>query len=308
MPFGDFQKRYGAKYYVVHRSDLHRLLSDAVPQERIHLGMRCKDVELRNGSVGLIFDDGTSAEADVAIGCDGIRSAVRSRLFGGEGPRYVGTMCWRALAPSDALPKDYHDRHVNQWSGEGGFVISYRIRQDKFINFVAVRHQSGWTEPSWSVPSTVDEMLAAFNNAGETLHTMLGKATSCSKWGQFTGEHAVQWTKGRVTLLGDSAHAMLATFGQGANMAFEDAHVLAQWLGENAGDPDAALAGYEAARKPRATRLQQLSRTEVGFKKQHSNWDRLQREFVFLTRHGSTTAGIYDWIYRYDPVTQWRGP
>jgi hypothetical protein len=92
-------------------------------------------------------------------------------------------MCWRAMAPSDALPKDYHDRHVNQWSGEGGFVISYRIRQDKFINFVAVRHQSDWTEPSWSVPSTVDEMLAAFNNAGETLHTMLGKATSCSKWG-----------------------------------------------------------------------------------------------------------------------------
>jgi len=306
LPFGDFAKRYGAKYYVVHRSDLHRLLSDAVPQASIHLGKRCKGVELRRDSVGLTFDDGTSAEADVAIGCDGIRSAVRARVFGGEGPRYVGTMCWRALAPSDALPKDYHDRHVNQWSGEGGFVISYRIRQDKFINFVAVRQQPGWTEQSWSVPSSVDEMLAAFSNAGETLHTMLSKATSCSKWGQFTGEHAVQWTKERVTLLGDSAHAMLATFGQGANMAFEDAYVLAQWLGENAEDPHAALASYEAARKPRATRLQQLSRTEVGFKKQHSNWDRLHREFVFLTRHGSTTAGIYDWIYRYDPVTDWR--
>ena len=116
----------------------------------------------------------------------------------------------------------------------------------------------------------------------------------------------MQWTKGRVTLLGDSAHAMLATFGQGANMAFEDAYVLAQWLSESADDADAALAGYEASRKPRATRLQQLSRTEVGFKKQHSNWDRLRRELVFLTRFGSTTAGFTDWIYRYDPVTQWR--
>lgn len=307
LPFGDFEKRYGAKYYVTHRSDLHRILSEGARPSHIHLGKRCTRVELRHDSVGLSFGDGTSAEADVVVGCDGIRSAVRAHVFGGEGPSYVGTMCWRALAPSDALPKDCHDRHVNQWSGENGFVISYYVRQGKFINFVAVRQQPGWTETSWSVPSTVDEMLAAFPDVGEELRAMMRQATSCSKWGQFTGEHAPQWTKDRVTLLGDSAHAMLATFGQGANMAFEDAYVLAQWLGENADDPRVALAGYEAARKPRATRVQQLSRTEVHFKKLHSDWDRLRREFVFVTRFGSTTSGIYRWIYGYDPVAQWRG-
>ena len=137
LPFVDFEKRYGAKYYVVHRSDLHRLLAETVPQSSIQLGKRCTAVESRNNTVGLSFDDRTSGEADVVVGCDGIRSAVRACVFGGEGPRYAGTMCWRALAPSDALPKDYHDRHVNQWSGDGGFVISYYIRQGKFINFVA---------------------------------------------------------------------------------------------------------------------------------------------------------------------------
>jgi salicylate hydroxylase len=307
LPFGDFEKRYGAKYYVVHRSDLHRMLSEAVPQADIHLGKRCTQVETRNGSVGLSFNDGSSAEADVAVGCDGIRSAVRACLFGGEGPHYAGTMCWRALAPADALPKDYHDRHVNQWSGDGGFVISYYVRQGKFINFVCVRQQPGWTEQSWSVPSTVDEMLASFPHVGAKLRSMMAAVTSCSKWGQFTGEHAPQWTKGLVTLLGDSAHAMLATFGQGANMAFEDAYVLARWLRASDDDPDAALARYEAVRKPRATRVQQLSRTEVLFKKQHSHWDRLRREVAFLTRHGSTTGGVYRWIFGYDPVAQWRG-
>jgi salicylate hydroxylase len=306
LPFGDFEKRYGAKYYVVHRSDLHRLLSEAVPEASIQLGKRCKQVESRNGTAGLTFTDGTSAEADVVVGCDGIRSAVRASLFGGEGPHYAGTMCWRALAPASALPKDYHDRYVNQWSGDGGFVVSYYVRQGEFINFVCVRQQPGWAEQSWSVPSSVDEMLAAFPHAGEHLRRMMGEATSCSKWGQFTGEHAPQWTKDRVTLLGDSAHAMLATFGQGANMAFEDAYVLAQWLRTSADDPDAALAGYEAVRKPRATRVQQLSRTEVLFKKQHSNWDRLRREVAFVTRHGSTTGGVYRWIFGYDPVAQWR--
>jgi salicylate hydroxylase len=90
-------------------------------------------------------------------------------------------------------------------------------------------------------------------------------------------------------------------------MAFEDAYVLAQWLRAGAGDPQAALTGYEAVRKPRATRVQQLSRTEVRFKKQHSSWDRLRREYVFLTQHGSTTSGVYRWIFGYDPVAQWRG-
>ncbi len=307
LPFGDFERRYGAKYYVVHRSDLHRLLSEAVPLESIELGKRCTAVESRDGSVGLSFADGTDAEADVVVGCDGIRSSVRACIFGGEGPHYAGTMCWRALAPADALPKDHHDHYVNQWSGEGGFVISYFIRQGEFVNFVAVRQQPGWTEQSWSVPSSVGEMLAAFPDAGEKLRSMMAQATSCSKWGQFTGEHAARWTKGRVTLLGDSAHAMLATFGQGANMAFEDAYVLAQWLRASADDPLAALLGYETARKPRATRVQQLSRTEVRFKKLHSGWDQLRREWTFLTRHGSTTKGVYRWIYGYDPIAQWRG-
>jgi salicylate hydroxylase len=307
LSFVDFEKRYGAKYYVVHRSDLHRLLSEALPQNIIRLGKRCTQVESQNGSAALIFADGSSAEADVVVGCDGIRSAVRASFFGGEGPRYAGTMCWRALAPTHALPKDYHDRHVNQWSGDDGFIISYYVRQDKFINLVCVRQRPDWSEQSWSVPSSVDEMLAAFPHVNEKLRRMMASATSCSKWGQFTGEHAPQWTRGRVTLLGDSAHAMLATFGQGANMAFEDAYVLSRWLRAKTDDPVAALVGYEAVRKPRATKVQQLSRTEVRFKKQRSNWDRLRRQWTFITRHGLTTGGVYRWIFSYDPVSQWQG-
>src|SRR5262245_31708372 len=75
LPFVDFAKRYGAKYYVVHRSDLHRMLSEALPPAVIHLGKRCVAAQTRNGAAALTFADGSSAEADVVIGCDGIRSA-----------------------------------------------------------------------------------------------------------------------------------------------------------------------------------------------------------------------------------------
>jgi 2-polyprenyl-6-methoxyphenol hydroxylase-like FAD-dependent oxidoreductase len=86
-----------------------------------------------------------------------------------------------------------------------------------------------------------------------------------------------------------------------------DAYILSRWLRAKADDPAAALAGYEAARKPRATRVQQLSRTEVRFKKQHSTWDRIRREMTFVTRHGLTTSAVFRWIFNYDPVTQWDG-
>jgi hypothetical protein len=61
-------------------------------------------------------------------------------------------------------------------------------------------------------------------------------------------------------------------------------------LRASADDPAAALLGCEAARKPWAPRVQQLSRTEVGFKKLHSDWDRLRHEFAFATRRVSTRA------------------
>jgi salicylate hydroxylase len=301
-------ERYGCNYYVMHRGDLHQLLCEAVPAGNIHLGKRCTGVELRGSSAGLSFADGSSAEADLVIGADGIRSAVRQHVFGGHGARYAGTMCWRSLIPAERFPQGFHNGYVNQWSGasRARFVISYFVRQGKYINILAVMKQPEWTSESWSVPSSREEMQASFSDVGPQVGQLLSQATEVFKWGQFSGERADEWTRGRVTLLGDAAHAMLATWGQGACMAFEDAYVLAQWLAQHREDPETALARYEAVRKPRATRIQDMSRLEVSFKKQSSIWDKAYREWMYLSRFGSTTPAIYRWIYGYDPVSQWR--
>ena len=282
------------QYIVAHRVDLHRILVEACGEAGLQLNKRCTGVELRDRSVGLSFADGTSHEAELVIGCDGIRSAVRKSVFGGEGPRYVGTMCWRSLVPAETLSPGVQDGNVTQWGGPLGFVISYFVRQGQFVNIVAVRRRAEWTEESWTVPSTNAELVAAFPEVGPQVGELLRQAKHCTKWGQYTGEHADQWTKGRVTLLGDAAHAMLATFGQGACMAFEDSYVLAKWLGAHRDDPERALAGYEAVRKPRAGLVQALSRTEVAFKDMKSPITRLKRQWTYLTRHGMTQAQAYN--------------
>lgn len=295
-----------ARYYVVHRSDLHQILSQACPPSSLHMSKRCVQVEQRGHSAAVVFADGSSHEADLVIGCDGIRSVVRKSVFGGEGPRYSGYMCWRSLVPTEALPPGHQDGYVTNWGGAGGFVVSYYVRQGRFVNVVAVRPNPNWVEESWSVPSSNEELLRAFPNVGPQIAVLLQQAKQCTKWGQFAGEHAPQWTKGRVTLLGDAAHAMLATFGQGAAMGFEDSYVLAKWLSENRDDAAQALAGYESVRKPRASRIQSMSRTEVAFKNISSPVGRLKRQWTYLTRFGFTPASAYRWMFDYDPVTQWR--
>ena len=160
LPFVDFEKRYGAKYYVVHRSDLHRLLSEAVPPASIHLGKRCTQVETRNGSVGLTF---TTAPAPKrrGVGCDGISLGGSQLHVRGEG-RNTRERCagarWRHRCVAEGLSRPPCEPVVRRWRFRHQLLRSAReVHQFRMRPATA-----GWAEQSWSVPSSVDEMLAAF--------------------------------------------------------------------------------------------------------------------------------------------------
>ena len=86
-----------------------------------------------------------------------------------------------------------------------------------------------------------------------------------NRWALYDREPLERWSNGRIVLLGDAAHAMIQFFAQGAGQAIEDAVILAGCLREAGGGDakaiTAALKRYEAIRKPRATKVQQGSRT-----------------------------------------------
>src|SRR3954468_22148780 len=79
---GVFRPQYGAGYFGAHRADLHAVLQRAVPAQSVRLNARCTGVTQDRGGVMLTFADGREARAHVAIGADGIRSAVRTSLYG----------------------------------------------------------------------------------------------------------------------------------------------------------------------------------------------------------------------------------
>jgi salicylate hydroxylase len=301
---GDFRKKFGAPNLTVHRADLLEVLRGALKTTEIRLGTRCVAVETENGSAAARFADGSAIEADIVVGADGIHSVVRNSLFGADAPRFTGCICWRGMAPADAVPHDINTGDGTMWMGPHGHVVHYRVHRGKLVNIVAHLDSDAWTEESWTRECDVTEVMAAY--AG--WHPALTELYPCSarwyKWALYDRDPLQRWSKGRATLLGDSAHAMLPYLGQGAAMAIEDGCVLAAMIARHPGDLDVALAIYERLRSPRATGAVLGSRARAKENHLASPWARLKRDVKFALRERfggrDNTAFQAGWLYEYD--------
>ncbi len=297
---------YGADYYHVHRADLHDLLRDLVPPERIHLAHRCARIEQDADGATIYFENGASATADLVVGADGIRSAVRSQFFAGAEPSYTGNMCWRAVVPLDPPDFDLVLPGSTMWFGPRGHVVTYYVRGGKAVNIVAIHETDAWEEESWTTPSSPAELGAAYAHWHPRVLELLSRTDSVFKWGLFDRDPMERWTVGRVTLLGDAAHPMLPFLSQGAAMAIEDGYVLARALDEVRGDLAVRLAAYEADRRPRTARVQLGARAR-GHSYHRSSWlgrklrDVMHRLRALRDPHASGLQA--DWIYAYDATT-----
>ena len=254
------EARHGAPYRHLHRADLHgllvRALLDAAPGS-IRLGQRLVAVTPEGG---LRFADGSTAEADVVIGADGVRSAVRDSLFETDAPTFTGQVAWRGLVPAEALPEPVRCEPPGIFIGPGRLVLRYPVRGGALANYAVFVETAGWEEESWSIPSTRAELLCHLEGACASVRALVDATPEASlfKWALFAREPLGTWIAGRVTLLGDAAHAMLPFMGQGAATAIEDGMVLARALA--AFPPAEALARYEAARRERTAMVQLQSR------------------------------------------------
>ena len=95
---------YGAPYMTAHRAHIHGCCATRCPRASITLGATCVGADRPSGSAVARFADGREIEADVVIGADGIRSAIRAQLFGADNPRFTEMMCWRCMVPMEHVP------------------------------------------------------------------------------------------------------------------------------------------------------------------------------------------------------------
>jgi salicylate hydroxylase len=265
------REKYGAPYMTAHRADLHDMLRRAAGDTRLRLGANCIGADTVSGTAVARFADGGSVEADLVIGADGIRSAIRAQHFGAGEPRFTEMIAWRAMVPMDCVPKEVgpggnvrlERGDYFGWIGPSGHVICYPIgvSGDK-LNIFGGHYSAEWVEESWSVPSSREELLAAKAGWNGALLEMFRHVEHVYKWGIYDRDPLPQWTRGRVTLLGDAAHPTMPTLAQGANMAIEDGYVLARSLARHTDDIETALKTYAAERQPRTTWVTLKSREQ----------------------------------------------
>lgn len=283
-PFGDVaEKRYGAPYLLMHRGDLHALLTATVPTERIHRGKKLVGLTHLDRGARLDFEDGSVVEADAVVAADGVHSFIREQMFGREHPTYSGRVAYRTTFPA-ALLKAPIDDCTKWWGKDRHIVIYYTTRAKDEVYFVTSVPEPAWTEESWSLKASTDELRQAFVGFHPIVTDVLAVCPQVNKWAIFEREPMPSWTKGNVVLIGDACHPMTPYMAQGAATAMEDAAVLSRCLeGVDAAGVHAAFKTFEGARKERTAQIQLVS---------HQN--------VWLHRSGNT-----DWVFGYDA---WQAP
>ena len=238
------------------RSDLLAALLSPLPPQSIRLGHALSKLDQTTEAVNLTFDCGTVTQHDAVIGADGIRSLVRSQLFGPSDPIYRGYTVWRGVASyyGDAIPPGSNSE---TWGVGKRFGI-LKIGPGRFTWYAAAN------VPPDHVDAAVGrkhELLAAFSGWHAPVADLI-EATDDNeirKNGAYDVVPLRRWGEGRVSLLGDAAHACTPNLGQGGGMALEDAAVLAKCFSQES-SVEAALRRYENLRRQRTRHIQRRSR------------------------------------------------
>lgn len=257
-----YRERFHGPYLGVHRATLQQILSAAAGPERIHLSKRLTAIDDGPDAAVLHFADGTSAEADLVIGADGARSTVRRLLLGYDDALYSGCSGFRGIVPIADLPSLPDPHAIQFWMGPGGHLLHYPLSATE-VNFLLVeRHPSPWPAREWVAPSTEGDQLRHFGDWHPAVVEMITAVGISQRWGLFHRPPLSRWSRGRVTLIGDAAHALVPHHGQGANQSIEDAVVLADVIGRRGlDDLPAVQAELEGLRRGRTRKVQHASIT-----------------------------------------------
>ena len=256
---------YGAHSYVAHRADLLGLFLQALPQQLLRWDHRCVEVNQDEHEAELTFASRsgrkTKVAADAVIGADGIHSAVRLAVAPEIDVRFSGLCAFRCLVPAEKAPEIALRPVHTLWLGPGRHFVHYPISGGRLVNVVAIVPAGAWRTESWTADGEISDLIAEFEGWDDRLRQLIISASDTKRWAMYDRDPLNRWTEGRITLLGDAAHAMLPFLAQGAAQAIEDAFVLAGCLRTvDRAAVSHALRRYEEIRRPRASQVQVMSR------------------------------------------------
>lgn len=264
IPLGpEFSARFGGQpYAVTHRADIHGTFLKACESSNLislEKGRRVDGFEDHGGGVTVTLEGGDKAQGRALIGCDGMWSKIREHIVGDGKPRVSGHIAYRAVLKRADVPDDLWRPDVVLWAGPRTHFVHYPLRRGELFNLVAVFHSDHYEE-GWDAEGSKDLLYKHFKGQVPQVSRLLECIETWRLWVLCDREPVKNWTKGRVTLLGDAAHPMLQYLAQGACMATEDAVSLAEKIAATPDDPSQAFTAYQQDRYLRTGRVQIMAR------------------------------------------------
>jgi len=267
-PIGEwYRQEVGAPFLTLHRGTLQRLLAAAVPPECIQLNRRLVRLSDEPAGVRLHFEHGDDVVAGIVAGVDGVHSTARRYVCGDVAPTHSGEIGFRGVIPVEKSQDLPNPASLHVWCGPGTHVVHYGMDRGELVNLLAVYKPDRlpeWTRSADRVPATRDQALSIFEEYSwdrRILDLVRNIEGDMSFWALIEMPRMPRWSRGRVMLLGDAAHAPLPHQGQGAGLAIEDAYALGALLAQGGlKNYSSAFQAFENLRKRRSWMVQAYSR------------------------------------------------
>lgn len=232
-------------YRFFHRADLIDILADGCATANVTIKLGAHISQLQPDGSFMVDDE--RIKPALTIGADGLRSVVRGHINKPAPPFFTGQVAWRAIIKTDKA-----DPVARVWMAPGRHVVTYPLTNGR-MNIVAVQQRSQWADEGWHHTDDPGNLRMAFADCGWEIKSILGEVKETNLWGLFRHPVAENWHLGSVAILGDAAHPTLPFLAQGANLAIEDAFVLARCCDE-ATSLDAGLQNYQNLRRARVVK------------------------------------------------------
>jgi 3-hydroxybenzoate 6-monooxygenase len=294
-----FLDHFGYPYIVMHRGDLlaaELAACHARPDIALEKDKEAVRIEDLGNGARVECADGSVYECDALVGADGLWSKTRAVVYDDGEPICAQFVAYRGTVPAKEAPMGADLESMTIWIGPDLHFVQYLVSCGELLNQVAVFHSYRYKENSedWGTPDELDEH---FRPMCPAVRAGVAKMRRGRRWPMLDRLPIPNWTRNRITLLGDAAHPMLQYIAQGACQALEDAVCLGDCLKKHGGDFDRAFLAYQEPRIRRTARVQQTARF-FGEVKHVDGVGRLLRN-ALLAKNASDDFQYVEWLYGY---------
>ncbi len=267
---------YAVPEVMIHRARLHLTLWNAAIErlgaDRVLTDHQCVGFDQDADGVTLRFTSASGAvrppvKAEYVVACDGVNSTIRRQFYPDETLAFGGINTWRGV--TRGKPFLSGQTYVRAGAMGTGNIVIYPIENDidgegnQLINWTTQVYQPGFQANDWNRKGRIEDFIHIYESwtfDWLDVPDMIRRSDVLLEYPMIDKDPVDRWTFGRVTLLGDAAHPMYQRGSNGSAQAVIDSRTLADALAKG-GDPRAAFAAYEAARRETTARIVRTNRT-----------------------------------------------